>query len=611
MESLLKLGLSEKKATETLKNEKLSNRLILAADKIPDGSTDLGALTYNLVTKSKNDNQVERILPLIISRKIEMNSQVDAGLKFLLKNEKPETNELEAAVGVGKIATMEDIRKSVSEVVATNSESLKTQRYNFPIGKLLGSLRSHPALLFSDGKAVKDELDAQILNLLGPKTDADSAKPKKAPKQPKVENKDEEKAESYSSIEELIKGAAAKFHKPGANQETERYVTTKHTSRLIKEHLKRTGGIVKTRFPPEPNGILHIGHAKAINFNFGYARATNGTCNLRFDDTNPEKEEERFFRGIQENISWLGYKPDKILHASDYFDQLYEWAVFLIKEDLAYCCHQKADELKGQNKEHSPWRNRPIEESLKIFDEMRRGMWEEGEVTLRVKHVMEDGKKDFVAYRIKYCHHAKTGDKWCIYPTYDFTHCLCDSIEDITHSLCTKEFEARRSSYYWLCNAVQTYCPVQWEYGRLNLQYAVVSKRKIQALIDTGAVKDWDDPRLFTLAALRRRGIPADAIHLFTARIGVTMSQVMLEPAALDACVREVLNTTAPRVMAICDPLELKISNWKELGLEESIEVNEFPEDERSRKRKIGASDEIYIEKSDWQEKLTKGYDLI
>ena len=218
-------------------------------------------------------------------------------------------------------------------------------------------------------------------------------------------------------------------------------------------------------------------------------KAMNGICYLRFDDTNPEKEEERYFQGIIEMVTWLGYKPYKITHASDQFDKLYELAKELIRRNLAYVCHQKVDEIKGHNPPPSPYRDRPIEESLKLFEDMRKGKFDEGEAVLRMKHTMEDGKQDPVAYRIKYAHHARTGYKWCIYPTYDFTHCINDSLENISHSLCTKEFQARRSSYYWLNNALDIYCPVQWEYARLSLNYTVMSKRKLMKLIQEGIVR--------------------------------------------------------------------------------------------------------------------------
>lgn len=437
---LKKLGLNDQKIKETLKNETLSAKLASASDKLPnEPSKNVCTLTYNLVTKAKNDGQIDHLLPLILDNKIELDAQLEAGLKFLHKTLESEVDNknLSAACGVGQIADLATISNVVKEEISKQKNEITEKRYSFPIGKLLGTVKNSPSLKFCDTKLIKTCVDEEILNILGPKTEADSKKQKqpkiKQPKALKEESKsanssDEEK--KFDSIEELIRGSALKLHRPGGNAATDGYVTTQHTEQLIKEHLSRTNGIVKTRFPPEPNGILHIGHAKAINFNFGYAKAFNGTCNLRYDDTNPEKEEEIFFRGIREDVEWLGYKPSAVLHASDYFDQLYQWAIELIQHGLAYVCHQQADDLKGHDSPDSPWRNRPIDESLSLFEDMKNGRFEEGEVSLRMKHIMEDGKKDPVAYRIKYHEHAKSGDKWCIYPTYDFTHCLCFGLDD-------------------------------------------------------------------------------------------------------------------------------------------------------------------------------------
>lgn len=287
--------------------------------------------------------------------------------------------------------------------------------------------------------------------------------------------------------------------------------------------------------------------------------------------------------------------------------KLYELAVELIRRGHAYVCHQRGEELKGHNVPPSPWRDRPVEESIVLFERMKKGLFAEGEATLRMKMVMEDGKMDPVAYRIKYTPHHRTGDTWCIYPTYDYTHCLCDSIEDITHSLCTKEFQARRSSYFWLCNALDVYCPVQWEYGRLNLTYTVVSKRKIIKLVETGAVRDWDDPRLFTLTALRRRGFPPEAINNFCARVGVTVAQTTTEPHMLESCVRDVLNDTAPRAMAVLEPLKVTITNLP-ANAKAEIRVPDFPADESKGSHVVPFSKTIFIEQSDFREVMEKGY---
>lgn len=395
------------------------------------------------------------------------------------------------------------------------------------------------------------------------------------------------------------------FHKPGENYKTEGYVKTDKTDELLSKHLLETGGGVRTRFPPEPNGILHIGHAKAININFGFARAHDGICFLRLDDTNPEAEKDEFVKSITEMVEWLGYEPYKITYSSDYFDELHELAIKLIENDLAYICHQKPHELRGFNPPPSPYRDRPIEESLSLFKDMREGKFEEGEACLRMKHTMEEGKQDPVAYRIKKMPHHRTGDKWCIYPTYDFAHCLCDSIENITHSLCTKEFQNRRSSYYWLCNALEIYCPVQWEYSRLNINYTVVSKRKLKMLIDANIVTGWDDPRLYTLEGLKRRGFPPEAIKEFCAKLGVTGANSSVHPHMLEAEVRDFLNLNAPRTMAILEPIKLTIKNYQEIFPGEKshdVEVPDFPADpDNSPKHKISFGPIIYLEQEDFK----------
>lgn len=405
----------------------------------------------------------------------------------------------------------------------------------------------------------------------------------------------------------LISGDAAKFHKPGENYKTDGYVVTPLTNSLLKKHLEETGGKVVTRFPPEPNGVLHIGHAKAIHFNFGYAKKNNGVCYLRYDDTNPEKEEERFFHAIKDMVEWLGFEPFKVTYASDNFGKLYEYAQKLISVNQAYVCHQPLEEIRGFNPPLSPWRDRPISESLKLFADMKNGRIEEGKATLRMKLIMEDGKPDPVAYRIKFVPHHRTGDEWCIYPTYDFTHCLCDSLENITHSLCSKEFQSRRSAYYWLCNALDAYCPVQWEYGRLNVRYTVMSKRKILQLVDRGVVPSWDDPRLFTLTALRRRGFPAESIADFCEKLGVTQTQTSIDPALLESCVRHTLNLSAPRTMAVLDPLKVVIENWP-ADSPSNIDVFDFPGDTTKGSHKISATNVLYIERSDFSDAPPKGY---
>ncbi|XP_074951973.1 glutamine--tRNA ligase isoform X2 [Phalacrocorax aristotelis] len=614
------IGLSEAKARETLRNRALSTllrRAVLQARSVLGPALDktTGTLLYNTAARLRDPKHLGFLVDYIVRREILTDLQLSAALEYVRSHplEPLDTADFEQACGVGVSVTPEQIEEAVEAVISKHRAELLAERYHFNMGLLMGEVRSR--LQWADGKTIKNEVDLQVLHLLGPKTEADlEKKPKAAKARPALSEKQKvavvetgEVGTETRSLLEQLRGEALKFHKPGENYKTEGYVVTPNTMALLKQHLAITGGQVRTRFPPEPNGILHIGHAKAINFNFGYAKANGGVCFLRYDDTNPEKEEEKYFTAIREMVEWLGYQPYAVTHASDYFDQLYTWALELIRRGQAYVCHQKVEEIKGHNPPPSPWRDRPVEESLLLFEDMRKGKFGEGEATLRMKLVMEDGKMDPVAYRIKFIPHHRTGDKWCIYPTYDYTHCLCDSIEHITHSLCTKEFQARRSSYFWLCNALDVYCPVQWEYGRLNLLYTVVSKRKIIRLVEMGAVRDWDDPRLFTLTALRRRGFPPEAVNNFCARVGVTVAQATMEPHLLEACVREVLNEQAPRAMAVLEPLKVTITNFPDPKALEVLVPN-FPADESRGFHKVLFQPTVYIEETDFREEVDKGY---
>jgi len=609
----MEVGLTEKKAKETLKNKNLSASFKNAIDFASSlGKVDdkLGKLLYQIAGKVKDVNHLKVLSEYISKRDLKSDTQINCAISYMKSSPTLPVDEaaFATACGVGVVVTPEEIEKEIENIINKYKKELLEQRYQFNFGKLLGDARQ--VLKFADGYKVKGETDMQVLDLLGPKTasDEEKAKGKKKTKKP-AEKKVVKKAGDAgpdATLEEQLRGSALKFHKCGENYTTDGYVMTDTTMDHMKKHLDYTGGQVRTRFPPEPNGILHIGHAKAIIFNFGYAKANDGVCFLRYDDTNPEKEEERFFTGIQENVKWLGFEPYKITYASDNFGKLYELAVDMIKRDLAYVCHQKQSEIQGINPPPSPYRNRPIEESLALFEDMKNGKIDEGGATLRMKHVMEDGKTDPVAYRIKFVPHHRTGDDWCIYPTYDYTHCLCDSIENISHSLCTKEFQARRSSYYWLCNSLDQYCPVQWEYGRLNLHYTVVSKRKLGKLIEKGIVNDWDDPRLYTLTALKRRGFPAEAIRNFCAQVGVTGNQVVTEPAMLESCVRDVLNQKAKRRMVVQEPLKVVITNFP--GEATTLDVADFPVDPSGPTHKVTMSKTVYIDRCDFAMEPTKGY---
>jgi glutaminyl-tRNA synthetase len=375
----------------------------------------------------------------------------------------------------------------------------------------------------------------------------------------------------------------------------------------------KNNGKVATRFPPEPNGYLHIGHAKSICLNFGIARDYNGACNLRFDDTNPHKENAEYVEAIKKDVHWLGYDwGESNYFASDYFEQLYDFAVQLIKKGRAYVCDLNAEEMReyrgtltepGKN---SPHRDRSVEENLELFAKMRAGEFPDGSKVLRAKIDMASPNinlRDPTLYRIRHgVVHHQTGEAWCVYPMYDFTHCLSDSIEGITHSICTLEFEDHRPLYDWFLDTLEVAChPQQIEFSRLSLQYTITSKRKLTALVEEGHVEGWDDPRMPTIAGMRRRGYPAAAIRDFCSRIGVTKSDNTVEMGVLENCVREDLNKNAPRRMAVLNPLKLIIENYPE-DKEELLKVANHPQDESMGTRQIVFTREVYIDRADFME---------
>ena len=381
----------------------------------------------------------------------------------------------------------------------------------------------------------------------------------------------------------------------------------------IQEDMRtgRWNGRVVTRFPPEPNGYLHIGHAKAISIDFGLAREFGGTCHLRFDDTNPAKEEVEYVDAIQEDVRWLGFEWGPHLYfASDYFEQLYRWAEELIRRGLAYVDDLSAEDIRRyrgtltEPGRDSPYRGRPVEENLDLFHQMRAGEFPDGARVLRAKIDMASPNmnlRDPTLYRIRHVPHHRTGDRWCIYPMYDYAHPLSDSIERVTHSLCSLEYEDHRPLYDWLCEALEIYHPQQIEFARLNLAYTVMSKRRLLRLVEEGHVRGWDDPRMPTLAGLRRRGVTPEAIQDFCERVGVAKANSVVDPALLEHCVREDLNRRAPRVMAVLRPVRLVIENYPEGQVEELEAVNN-PEDPAMGVRKVPFSRVLWVERDDVRE---------
>jgi glutaminyl-tRNA synthetase len=375
-------------------------------------------------------------------------------------------------------------------------------------------------------------------------------------------------------------------------------------------------GRVQTRFPPEPNGYLQIGHAKAICLNFEIAKEFGGLCNLRFDDTNPEKESDEFVQAIQEDIRWLGYDWAKICFASDYFEQLFAWACKLIESGDAYVDELSFDEIRAHRGtltepgKNSPYRDRPADESLDIFKRMRAGEFEDGAKVLRAKIDMAHpnmNMRDPVMYRIKRMHHHRVGDAWPIYPSYDFTHGQSDSIEEVTHSLCSLEFEDHRPLYDWFIEKLGIFPSKQTEFARLNLSYTVVSKRKLRTLVEEGHVENWDDPRMPTLSGMRRRGYPPAAIRSFCATVGITKTPSTSDIALLEHAVRQELNRTASRRMAVMNPLEIELTNWPS---DEVLEVDAInnPEDESAGTRKVPFTKRLFIEQGDFREEANKKF---
>lgn len=631
LELFLKIGLDERTARNTIANNKVTANLtdVIHEAAVSDGcSRTIGNLLYTVATKFPANALVHRptLLKYIVSSKIKTPAQLEAAFSFFASTgpENFQLKEFEKACGVGVEVSVEEIEHTVCEVFEENKNAILEQRYRINVGDLFAHVRKrHP---WADPKIVKQIIDAKLYELLGERTEADNEKPVKKKKEKPV--KVEEKIVAVDappvqpSEEEL--NPFSIFPNPEENFKvhTEVFFSDRpvlrccNTKEMLEKHLKATGGRVFTRFPPEPNGYLHIGHAKAMFVSFGLAKERGGCCYLRYDDTNPEAEKKEYIDHIEEIVDWMGWKPFKITYTSDYFQDLYDLAVELIRRGHAYVDHQTPEEIKEyrEKKMNSPWRDRPIGESLKLFDEMRQGMIEEGKATLRMKQDMQSDNYnmyDLIAYRIKFTPHPHSGDKWCVYPSYDYAHCIVDSLENITHSLCTLEFETRRASYYWLLDALGLYQPYVWEYSRLNVTNTVMSKRKLNRLVTEKRVDGWDDPRLMTLAGLRRRGVTSASINAFVRGVGITRSDgSMIRLDRLEYHVREELNKTAPRTMVVLNPLKVVITNLEADSIMD-LDAKKWPDaqtDDASAFYKVPFSKTVYIERSDFRMKDSKDY---
>jgi len=603
-EKFLAISLDPKSVTQILKNEKLCVKLeeVLIEGDIKETDKNTGNLLYSVASKMHVSALAHRKIVVVYIKdgKLTSTPQVDAAMKFAKKFATAESlnmADFEKDTGVGVSFTDEEIVAGVQKVVQEHSEMLKEKRYR-GAGIVLGAVNR--ALKWGNGKLIKTSFDDAILNLLGPKTEADTAKVKtkkvKVPKNKEVE----EKKEVAEEPDDFLTGRAI----PEAT----------NTEEQLKKHLEFTQGKMYTRFPPEPNGFLHIGHAKAMHFNFGIAKKKNGFTYMRFDDTNPEAEKKLYIDSILENINWMGHEPWKITYSSDYFEELYQLAIKLIKKGKAYVCHQTGEEIEEcrKNKTDSPYRTRSVEVNLKLFEDMRKGKYPAGGATLRMIGDMKHPNPqmwDIIAYRIKYVAHPHVGSKWCIYPSYDYTHCIVDSLENITHSLCTLEFEVRRESYYWLLWELDLYKPNVWEYSRLNIEHNVLSKRRLLKLVQGNHVRGWDDPRMLTINGLRRRGFTSKAITNFCESLGVTRNANMIPRHTLDFFLREDLNTISKRTMAVLDPIKVTITNFPE-GKDFNLTALDNPQTkgEDLSTHPIALSNVVYISQADFKKEDVKKY---
>ena len=643
----LAMGLSPKEVKTLLKNaDKCATIAATAAEAgitIAGGgcAKTKGNLVMMLATKIKPTHVARRafVAAYVGDARFVQNAQVEAALTFVharpLEVDVAAASEraaFEEACGVGVVVGAAEIQAVIDALIAEHKGALAEERYRFPIARTFLYALNQGNLRWADGRTKKQALDASILALLGPKTEADKAKKKKKKKKAKKPPKSANKNAAGGAA------SAPATPPPPAVDFTSRPLAGAINSEAHKAaHAKVTGGRVRTRFPPEPNGYLHIGHAKSMCFNFeGAFRVLGapGDTIFRYDDTNPEAESQEFIDNIADNVAWLGWTPVKTTYSSDYFDQLHAFAVQLIRAGKAYVCHQTREAMEASREvtramhnpavdpsayagkvPESPWRDRSVADNLRLFDDMRKGKFAAGAAMLRLKMDMRSNKSvlwDPVAYRIKYVAHPHAGDKWCIYPTYDYTHCIVDSLEHIDYSICTLEFEARRDSYYWLVEALDLWRAQQWEFSRLNITHTVLSKRKLRRLVEARVVRGWDDPRLLTINGLRRRGYTAAGINAFCRDVGVTRNANLIQMARLEHFARNDLDRTSRRGFCVLAPLRVDVTNFGDNpdavdGTEWVLAPN-FPQDKQRGVHRVALSAVVYLDRSSFRLEDEKSY---
>ncbi|EIN10891.1 glutamine-tRNA ligase [Punctularia strigosozonata HHB-11173 SS5] len=612
------IGLSQSKAAEAAKSQK-SAAVLRDLVETPDYGVNGRVLDEKQASllaafakiKEVQDLGVEErkyAVHAILDGRLKTTDQVTAAAKHLESHRAPvDSADFDKECGVGFSITPEDLFARVSDFITSQAEKI-TGWSN--LGAAMNGLKSIPDLRWANALEMKNAAERVFTEKFGAKGSAPPKlkEPKNGPTESKKKAVATDSTPSTSTRSVFEEGFLGALHKPGENPQIH--------SHLREQHLAATGGKVFTRFPPEPNGFLHIGHSKAIFINFGYAAHHGGHCYLRYDDTNPEAEEGRYFESILETVRWLGYEPWKITYSSDYFERLYELAEELIQRGKAYMCQCSEQEIKANRglKVAQPkpcvHREKSVADSLSEFRAMKEGKYKEGEAVLRMKQDLTDGNPymwDLIAYRVVDAPHHRTGTQWKIYPTYDFTHCLVDSFENISHSLCTVEFIAARQSYEWLCDALEVYKPRQSEYGRLNLTGTVMSKRKILALVNEGHVRDWDDPRLYTLIALRRRGVPPGAIVSFVSSLGVSTSPSTLQLARFEQAVRQYLENSAPRLLMVLRPLKVTLDNVPE-DYVEFVEKPLHPKVPELGISRVPFARTLYIDRDDFRLQDSKEY---
>ncbi|EFC36745.1 predicted protein [Naegleria gruberi] len=610
---LLAVGLNEKDIFNLTKNEALTTKFLRTItevnipleNKSSEFNYSCGPLILKLI-QSIPDNLADNrliIAKYIAQGKLKTGVQVEEAIKYAKKigTTPLPIQDFEVECGVGADVNEEKVTELVNGQISSNKLSYYTiGKAN--VGKLVGTLRNEIKLLkFADGNIIKQVVEKafQALSEELKDTPVEEA-PKKVEKVAVVK--------TATTTEKV----ATQPQKKTYNFDARFLETAVNPPELLEQHKNQTGGKIMTRFPPEPNGFLHIGHAKAMNLSFGYAMSEGGCTYLRYDDTNPEKEEKIYFDSIREMMEWMGFKPFKITYTSDYMDQMYDFAVQLIKEGKAYVDFSSKKEIHDQreNKIESKYRNTTPEENLKRFEQMKMGIYDEGAAVLRVKIDMSSDNynmRDFVAYRIKYVAHPHQGNKWCIYPTYDFSHCIVDSLENITHSLCTLEFENRRDSYYWLLATLKLYRPHVYEFSRLNITTALLSKRKVLKLVKEKIIRSWDDPRVLTLAGLRRRGYTPEGIKSFCDDIGVTRVENLIPIERLEQSLRTDLDERVNRVFAVLEPLKVVLTNY-DANKVEHVEAKNHPKLAERGSRQLPLSRVLYIESSDFREVDSEDY---